>query len=71
MNLFVNRSREGTCLIDGDVLEVFGFDSLKRRGDPLGARIPNCSQELDMFELCGLGEVMCNHYSRTCVCELR
>jgi len=60
MNLFPNRSWEGTDLIDGDMLEVFGFDGLKRRSDPLDARVHPCPQKLDMFEFGGRGEVKRN-----------
>ena len=55
MSRLLNRFRTVSIWAYGDGLEAFGFDSLKRRGYPLDARLG--SQKLQISESCGFGEV--------------
>lgn len=56
-NCFPYRVGEGSKRVDSyrDPQEAFGFDGLKRHGDPLDVRHP--PKKSHLFEFCGLGEV--------------
>ena len=62
-----NRFYEGTTQVEGDLLEVFGFDSLQRHGDPLDAQPSQPKRRI--FELRGPGEVNQRRLRRACVRE--
>lgn len=55
INCFLGFPWEGDGLGDGDTSEVFGFDGLECRNNPLDGW--PCPHKLQTFEFCGLGEV--------------